>query len=291
MKIVINYANQDYKAAQHYNTLTAYKKGNADKVIEYGPDDLELDFVERYSGILNKKRGGGYWLWKPYIINRTIQMAEEGDYIFYTDSGSYFINSMDLLISQMKKDKQSIMSFLLPLEEIKFTKRDIIEFFGMWDNRKNLGNQRLATFILLRKNKFTVAFFQEYLNCATHGLLITDSKSDKQPEDDEFIENRHDQSIFSMLCKKYEIPAYRDPSEFGCQPSLYHLNDDWNQQYEPTGESNYPQIMVSHRKKKPMLAVRFDAWLRRTLPFEIYKTLIPIRDYGANVLRKLVGKR
>ena len=41
MIVAINYADEKYKAAQKYNTNTAYKKGRVNKVIEYSPSDID----------------------------------------------------------------------------------------------------------------------------------------------------------------------------------------------------------------------------------------------------------
>ena len=42
--------------------------------------------------------------------------------------------------------------------------------------------------------------------------LINDTISNEEHID--FIEHRHDQSIFSLLCKKYDVPAWIDISHF-----------------------------------------------------------------------------
>lgn len=279
MKIAINYADEAYKKAQNFNTKTAYAKGNVDQVIEYTRDNIESSFLESYKNILNQKRGGGYWLWKPYIIKRTFNVAKEGDYIFYADSGSYYINSIDYLINVLNKENLWLMSFQLPFIEVEYTKRDIFEAFGLWSNKEKKRNQRLATFILTKKTKESENFFDEYLEYATLGSIITDSPSKHQPEDIHFVENRHDQSIFSMLCKKWKIPAFRDPSEYGLKPDLYYFHDNKPITITELEKSVYPQIMVSHRKKNPSKIVRIDAWLRRKLPISIYKKVSLIRDF------------
>lgn len=59
MIIVINYANGPYKKAQKYCTQSAYRKGHADRVIEYGPEDIDKNFYEKNKEILDIPRGGG----------------------------------------------------------------------------------------------------------------------------------------------------------------------------------------------------------------------------------------
>lgn len=57
MITVINYANEPYRRAQAYCTKKAYSVGQVDRVIEYGPADIDSEFYERNKNILENKRG------------------------------------------------------------------------------------------------------------------------------------------------------------------------------------------------------------------------------------------
>jgi hypothetical protein len=58
-----------------------------------------------------------------------------------------------------------------------------------------------------------------------------------KPDYPGFREHRHDQSIFSLLTKRYDLPAFRDPSQWGNE--LRHCY--------PTSE--YGQIIEHTRKR------------------------------------------
>ena len=52
--------------------------------------DLQKDaeFYEKNAEfILHNKRGCGYWLWKPYLINKNINDMTNGDILLYLDCG------------------------------------------------------------------------------------------------------------------------------------------------------------------------------------------------------------
>ena len=66
MVIAVNYADKKFQRAQKLNSRSARQWG-ADKVIEYGPKDIDEAFRRHNEEILNAPRGGGYYLWKPYI--------------------------------------------------------------------------------------------------------------------------------------------------------------------------------------------------------------------------------
>ena len=41
-------------------------------------------FKETYSS----PRGGGYWIWKPFVILKTLKSMQEGDILLYADAGA-----------------------------------------------------------------------------------------------------------------------------------------------------------------------------------------------------------
>ena len=73
MIVAINYADLKFKKAQKFNKATAIHKGKVDEVVSYSPQDIDTLFHDKNSSILKQKRGNGYWLWKPYFIERTLE--------------------------------------------------------------------------------------------------------------------------------------------------------------------------------------------------------------------------
>src|SRR5437870_8412472 len=98
--VFISYADHLYKGAQLQNAFS-YKKKKI-KVINYGPEDLDRQFYEQHKHILQLKRGAGYWLWKPYIILKTL-LETNYKYIIYCDSGSKLADSIEKVIKRLKK--------------------------------------------------------------------------------------------------------------------------------------------------------------------------------------------
>lgn len=239
-KILINYANDAFKKAQKLNSKTGIEVGGFDKVIEYGPKDIDKKFYEKNKHILTQLRGGGYWLWKPYIILKTLKRKDvkEGDYVFYADSGSYFINKIDYLINLSKKYNQDIIPFGTKDKkylEKYWTKRDAFILMKL-DDKKYIETRQIgATFILIKKSKKSKKFFREFLEYAQDERIITDMPSKLGKNYPGFIENRHDQSIFSLLAKKYNLRAFRQPFE----------TDEKKGNLFP---DRYPQIVVLTRK-------------------------------------------
>lgn len=112
MIIAVNYADKKFRRAQKLNSRTAGQWG-ADRVIEYGPDDIDEAFRRRNKEILDTPRGGGYYLWKPYFYRKAYDELGEGDYLVYIDSGAVYINKIQYLIDCMEQEETPLMIFSL----------------------------------------------------------------------------------------------------------------------------------------------------------------------------------
>ena len=274
MVIAINYADEKFRNAQKLNTRTA-KKWGADKVIEYSFKDIDSRFVERNKNIFNYERGAGYWLWKPYIILKTLEIMEDGDFLIYSDAGSAFVNKISYLINTCNRDKRDVMCFCIDQQERKWDKRDAIVLMNA-DNEEILNsNQICATYILVKKTVNSVNLIKEYLNYAQDVRIITDEPNVMGYENyPEFKENRHDQTIWSLLCKTRGILPYRDPSEYGMSDEFFSR--------DVLMRSTYPQIIESHRRKdiKYIFELKYATrWYHSILRF-FYPKTSPLRRYS-----------
>lgn len=240
MKLLINYASKIFRKQQRLNSASGLKEGLFDKVISYSPQDIEREFLKRNKKILKQERGNGYWLWKPYFIKKTLDAFNYGDFLFYCDSGSYFIRPINPLIGIMIKDGLELMVFGLTDKEKIWTKGDAFILMNCDNNKYSESSQRLSGFSLWKKSRFTIDFINEFLCFAQDERIITDLENQcGYPNYPEFMEHRHDQSIFSLLTKKYNLPAYRDPSQWGNGAKQYYTNSDYDQIIEHTRERSF----------------------------------------------------
>lgn len=262
----INYATNDFFSAQKYHVKCAREKGKFDRIISYSPNKLDDDFKICNSRILNQKKGGGYWIWKSHIINLTLNKIKNGDYLFYCDTGAVIRHPISKLIAIMENNHDEIMVFeVYGHSEEEWTKRDIFQYF-QYDNLKcRKSNQIMATFILMKKTEKTVDIFRQYEKACTSGTLITDDENKcGLPNHFGFCENRHDQSILSVLLKKNEIKPYRDPSQFGLYQTIKYYQKNMNSEsdYEVYKKSKYPCMMfLLHRDRKVESGLKFWIWI------------------------------
>ena len=254
-KILINYADKAYGKAQHLNTWTGKHIAHFDKVIEYGPDDIDAVFYEEHKNILNVKRGNGLWLWKPYFIHKTLSLIDYGDIVFYCDSGAFFFRNPKVVFDIL--EKQDIYVSVLPLIEKQFTKLDTFKIMGLYDNKYMDSPQISGTYIAVRKSEYSLKFVQEWLSycCDINVLAAPETKEKEVPE---FYAHREDQSILSLLVKKYNIKAYSDPSQYGRLPEKYK-NDNFIMSYYK--KEDYKPFIIHHRTKDCNVRVIFKQYL------------------------------
>ena len=184
--------------------------GGFDIVINYGRKDIDSNFYEKNRSIFTHKKGAGYWIWKPYIIVKTLKTLYEGDYLFYCDVDFHFVQSIDILIETLDKSNQNVMIFKhhysLMLQEKYWTKRDL--FIAMdCDNEKYTDTHQIQGGIhLWKKSDKSIKIAEEWLELVQNEHLLTNESSILgKPEYDGFVEHRHDQSIFSLICKRHNL--------------------------------------------------------------------------------------
>lgn len=185
------------------------KYGSEFRVIIFNKRDIDREFVEKNKNILNCKRGGGYWLWKPYIINEVLKKVNHDDIVFYLDSKYYFFDNLSNLYSDYMTNNDILVWKNKPNGSPNFMKHwckmDVITKYNMVDKvfRENV-DDCWAGAIIVKKTDNTVMYIQEWLDMSCNYEDITDSKS-KMRNSHLFIEHRHDQSLLSIVIYKYNI--------------------------------------------------------------------------------------
>jgi hypothetical protein len=251
MKHLVNFADSGFEAAQRLNSATALRKGGFDAVHSFSPEDIEPAFLDAHGEILRQRRGSGYWLWKPHFIQRVLDSARDGDFVFYSDAGAMFIRKVDHLIAAMDRAEVDVMSFELPLPELQWTNSRTFQVMGCESDAYRWTNQRNGAFMLFRKTPYATSFVEEFLSWCTDASIVTDA-SNEIARDPFSITHRHDQSIFSLLCKRRGLPAFRDCSDYGIRPRQYLTPRRfyYENRYD---NSPYPVITLHFRRANPRL--------------------------------------
>lgn len=261
---LINYATHDFGWSQYLSSITAKILGKVDQITQYHTKDIDEVFRKESEEILSEKRGAGYWLWKPYFIFHHLQRINDGEWLVYLDSGSIIYNDIRPVVDKLGEFNQDVFGFELPLLEKQWTKRELYLEFGL-DPKADETNQIMATIIVIRKSNQSLKFVQDYLHLCSNSILINDSLT--IPQDPDFIEHRHDQSIFSLLYKRNKFHPIEDLSQRSkfsktyilkdyervkLKDEKYHLSDGRYFRKNTINKVSKKPVIFMHKSRKPL---------------------------------------
>jgi hypothetical protein len=179
-----------------------------DEIIGFRDAYLKKDetFWKKHGSFIEKnKRGYGYMIWKSYLVKNELDKLKENDILIFCDAGVQInLNGKKRLLEYIdmlntNKEDYGIISFQLEYKEILYTKRVVFEHFG-FDEKNKFLPQCITTVIMIRKNQHSSFIINEWCkNCENYNLINDNTCN----ENELFIENRHDQSVLSMLVNEY----------------------------------------------------------------------------------------
>ena len=130
---------------------------------------------------------------------------ESGDYLFYSESGSFFIDSIDRLIRIAAEMKHYIVIPICKCKVIQGTRRDTLILMNMDDPIYLNQYITLSTYILLKKSPRSMEFVKEWLELSQDRRIITDDENVMgKPDYRKFIEHRT-QAILALLYIKHGL--------------------------------------------------------------------------------------
>jgi len=209
--ITFGAGNDDYYAAvkrlttqvenlQLFNHIIGYTDANLRKDSKFWPQHQEF--------ITANKRGYGYWLWKPYLILKTLSKMEEGDVLLYADCGCEISTSKKTEINGLLQDVNEDLLYASYADtEIVWSKIDLISYFRQRYQISNVdlnSRQFQASTIMCKKCPLVMKIVNKWYKLACNYHFLDDSSS-LLTNNPSFREHRHDQSIFSLLCKNYKL--------------------------------------------------------------------------------------
>jgi hypothetical protein len=225
---LVSYADGDaYIANQKFQTYSAINKC-VDFFLPYSFKDLGEDFKERNKSLLAKPRGAGYWVWKPYLILKTLEMIPENDIVMYVDSSAFINRPVDTLINEYLSKADISITLTEHLNKY-WVKRDVLRALGL-DNQQIRDSKHLqGGYIIARNTDFTKNFIKSWLGWCEKEELIDDSPSEN--EYPEFKDNRHDQALLTMLYYQNKTTKNADKISImlSSEVELWNMHQDKNE--------------------------------------------------------------
>jgi hypothetical protein len=209
----ITFATEDHMSFAKENVKTAMSVGGFDTAKIYTMNDIDNYYKAQNAALFAHKRLAGYAVWKPYIILKRLLEIDENDILCYNDSKYLWLTNVrnmerDILTGKnigVYKNKPNSGTHI----EKQWTKGDAFVLmnipFNDFGNKVKNSDQVWSGFILLRNAFAPIRFISEWLTYNQDYRIASDSPTKIVPNDGIFKENRHDQTILSLLCKKWGI--------------------------------------------------------------------------------------
>jgi hypothetical protein len=229
--LTIGIGASSYENAARRLSKEAVKSQYFSNIISETNSTLELqhkNFLDSHSKFIkeNKALGYGNFLWKPYLVNYWINEIPEGDGILYLDSGcSFNLKSRAArtkfqeylgtalrngsLVTQLTSGQFGIDD----LTENSWTTPELIDALGLSEENKKSNQIQAGIQFLISNSKNKEIIKKWWEICVLDDYKYLRNTSFESPKGT-FRQNRHDQSIFSCLAKKYGMYSMLDETYF-----------------------------------------------------------------------------
>lgn len=178
----------------------------------YNSSDLPDDFLLKARSF---PKGYGYFIWKPFIVKDTLEKMDESEILLYIDGRTGFVNKKNIFNFQNKilkiswlnkfiKNKNYDCAFWQMEKNIEkiWTTGDLFKKFNIkLESNEANDSQFSATFFCIRKNEKTIQFIDSWYQFLLNNYEICRDNISKEINSFDFIENRYDQSVLSLLLK------------------------------------------------------------------------------------------
>ena len=165
----------------------------------------------RYHDFLNPEtRGFGYMSWKAELCSRGIQ----GDFglfdgVIWVDAGCEIYDSSwtrrHLQEMLRHATNHGIVAFTLNTPESKYTKASLFGQFPEISSTDNL--PQFQTTFFIAAGLVGAQILEEWCQKILTDISTVD-ETESYDKSGELVNHRHDQSVFSLVCKRFEVVPY-----------------------------------------------------------------------------------
>ncbi len=206
---ICSFADTKMKAAMSRFEKEAQNMKSYDGIYLYDETLLEEEFYKHFQDKFSL-RGFGYFVWKPQVILQTLQKMNYGDILQYSDIGchlnKYGKKRLNEYFKIVENSPIGILAFQTAYQEKNWTKADLFHYFGYCKNANIVeSGQFCAGIFIVKKSDAAIKIIQEWREVFYNNFSLVDDSPSGRRNFEGFIENRNDQSVFSLLAKKYNF--------------------------------------------------------------------------------------
>ena len=182
-----------------------------DSLYGLGPEDLDETFWARHGAFVRAhRRGYGFWIWKPFIIQRCLRAMRNGDILVYSDAGA-IVRPEDGMRARLEQQFGDIQTWPVGLaasvggsDSRIHCKADAFAALGVTEEKEKALFQYQGGRLICRKHPAAMRIIDLWARLAweQHYHLFDNSPS-RLPNHPTFKGHRHDQAILSILMQRY----------------------------------------------------------------------------------------
>ena len=186
----------------------AVNSGFFDSIIIYTEKDFDQNFLDMHGKLMRENIGYGFWIWKSYFVKKTFDIMKDGDILVYADAGCSIIKTIEaykkfkVYINLVKSHESGSLGFQTTFLEEEYTKSSIFRELDATSDEFAKSGHIMATIFFLRKCPKSIELIEKFYETSQRIDLI-DNTFDRKQEFTTFKAPRNDQSIFSVLRKKF----------------------------------------------------------------------------------------
>jgi hypothetical protein len=215
-KYLISYGDEKYAFQKSYFKENAQSSGFFDEINIFAPEDINQHYKDKVGDLIKENTGGGYWLWKPFIIKSMLDKIEYNDILIYCDCGCYINPAgnkrFQEYIEMVGLSASGTIDFELSLAEYEFTKKEVFDYFNADEQIIN-SNQLMATVLIFRKCGQSMELVNKWYKAAIDNPSLFSNELTKR-QHFEFLACRNDQSVFSVIRKQLGCTPIPDETYF-----------------------------------------------------------------------------
>lgn len=255
MNYLVSFADSRMKKSLKRISNQANEFDFFDKIFLLNEKNLSKSFKDKFKHeLILGSKGYGYWCWKPEIILNILEKLDINDCLIYVDAGCHLNkNGKKRLLEYfdiLKQEDKGIVAFqantpnkdnsslnydgrkLRNLKNYKWIKGDVLDYFDIRDDIDIINSQEIAAgVILIKKCDQSIMIIKKWREIIfKHFNFITDQPSNA-PNLPGFIENRHDQGIWTLLCMKNKIKTISTYEFWYPKKNSVKLEPDWDSLY------------------------------------------------------------
>jgi hypothetical protein len=212
-------STHNYQSSLNRIKSMAKQSGFFDKIIIYTEKDFDEDFLNNNGDLMRNNTGYGFWIWKSYFVKKTFEIMNNGDILVYADAGCSIINTLEsykkfkIYLNLVKTHPSGSLGFQMDIPEELYTKSKIFEELDAESDEFRKSGQLVGGIFFLCKCQKSIELVESFY-ITSHQIDLIDNTFDKNKEIEEFKAPRNDQSIFSIIRKKFKSLIIPDTTWF-----------------------------------------------------------------------------